>query len=117
MKPYLVNLLNAIVLVVLGSWAYFASDTPSVTALIPVFAGIILIAVTPGLKRGNRIMAHVAVVLTFMILLGLTKPLTGAIQRSDDTGVVRVLIMIFTSLIALISFIRSFIKARRSSRK
>ena len=117
MKSYLINLFNAIVLVVLGSWAYFASETPSVTALIPVFAGIILIAITPGFKKGKRIMAHVAVALTFVILLGLTKPLIGALERSDGIAIVRVSIMIITSVIAMIFFIRSFIKARRSSRK
>jgi len=114
MKPYIINFLNAIVLVSLGSWAYFASDHPSVTALIPVFAGIILIGITPGFKKGNRILAHIAVVLTFLILFGLIKPLTGAIGRSDALGVVRVAIMIITSLIAMIFFVKSFIDARRN---
>lgn len=115
MKPYLINFLNAIVLVSLGSWAYFTSDHPSVTALIPVFTGIILIALTPGFKNGNRILAHIAVILTFLILLGLIKPLTGAIGRSDALGIVRVAIMIVTSLIAMIFFVKSFIDARKTT--
>lgn len=115
MKPYFINFLNAIVLISLGSWAYFTSDHPSVTALIPVFAGIILVATTPGFKKGNRILAHIAVGLTFVILLGLIKPLTGAIGRSDDLGIIRVLVMIITSLIAMIFFVKSFIDARRNS--
>jgi len=115
MKPYIINFLNAVVLIVLGSWAYFTSDTPSVTALIPVFAGIILVAITPGFKNGNRILAHIAVGLTFVILIGLIKPLTGAIGRSDGLGIARVLIMIITSLIAMIFFVKSFVDARRSS--
>lgn len=115
MKPYFINFLNAIVLISLGSWAYFTSDHPSVTALIPVFAGIILVAITPGFKKGNRILAHIAVGLTFVILLGLIKPLTGAIGRSDDLGIIRVLVMIITSLIAMIFFVKSFIDARRNS--
>jgi len=114
MKPYIISFLNAIVLVSLGSWAYFSSDNPSFTALIPVFAGIILIAITPGFKNGNRVLAHIAVVLTFLILIGFIKPLTGAIGRSDDMGITRVSIMIFTSIIAMILFVKSFIDARRN---
>jgi len=113
MKPYIINFLNAIVLISLGSWAYFSSDHPSVTALIPVFAGIILIGITPGFKKGNRVPAHIAVVLTLLILLGFIKPLTGAIGRSDALGIARVSIMIITSFTAMIFFIRSFIDARR----
>jgi len=117
MKPYLINLFNAIVLIILGSWAYLTSDTPSVTSLIPAMVGIILIAITPGFKNGNRVLAHIAVGLTFVILLGLVKPLTGAISRSDSLGIARVIIMIISSLIALTFFIKSFIEARRSSRE
>ena len=115
MKPYLINLINAFVLITLGSWAYCSSDTPSVTALIPVIAGVILLLITPGFKKGNRILAHLAVVLTFLILIGLIKPLTGAIGRSDNLGIARVSVMILTSLLAMVVFLRSFIDARRVS--
>jgi len=114
MKPYLINFLNALVLIILGGWAYLTSETPSVTALIPVFAGFILVAITPGFKKGNRILAHIAVIITFIILIGLVKPLIGTIDRSDNIGITRVIIMITTSIIALIIFVMSFIKARRS---
>ncbi len=115
MKPYLMNLINALALITLGSWAYFSSDTPSVTALIPVIAGAVLLFITPGFKQGNRILAHLAVVLTFLIIIGLIKPLTGAIGRCDNLGIVRVSVMILTSLLAMILFLRSFINARRTS--
>lgn len=116
MKPYLINLLNASILVILGSWAYFSSDNPSFTALIPVFTGFILLIITPGFKKGNRILAHVAVALTLLILIGLIKPLSGAIGRSDDLGIARVLIMMLSSLIAMFVFIKSFISARKDSK-
>jgi len=115
MKPYFINFLNAIVYIILGSWGFLSSDNPSVTSLIPVFAGFILVAITPGFKKGNRVLAHVAVGLTFLILLGLIKPLTGAIGRSDDYGIARVIAMMISSLVALIAFVKSFIDARRSS--
>ncbi len=115
MKPYLINLLNALTLVILGSWAYIASSTPSITALIPVFAGIILIAITPWFKKGNRVIAHIAVVLTFLILIGLIKPLIGVIHRSESLGLSRVLLMMTTSLLAMVIFVKSFIDARKRS--
>lgn len=117
MKPYLINFLNALVLIILGCWAYFTSETPSVTALIPVIAGAILLAITPGFKNGNRVFAHVAVVLTFLMLLGLVKPLTGSIGRADNLGIARVVVMMISSLAAIIVFIKSFIDARRVSKK
>lgn len=117
MKPYLISFLNGIVLVSLGSWAYFTSDNPSFTALIPVFAGHILFFITPGFRKGNRVLAHIAVVVTFLILLGLLKPLTGALGRSDYLGVGRVSVMIISSLIAMIFFIKSFIDARRRDKQ
>ena len=113
MKPYLINLLNALTLVILGSWAYIASSTPSATALIPVFAGIILIVLTPWFKKGNKVIAHIAVVLTLLILIGLIKPLMGVINRDDIFGIARVLLMMTTSLIAMVIFVKSFIDARK----
>ena len=117
MRPYFINLINAFVLITLGSWAYISSDTPSVTAMIPVIAGVILLLITPGFKKGNRILSHLAVAFTFLILAGLIKPLTGAIGRCDSLGIARVSVMIISSLLALIVFIRSFINARRGSEK
>jgi len=117
MKPYLINFLNAIILISLGSWAYFTSVHPSITALIPVFTGIILIAITPGFKKGNSVAAHIAVGLTLLILIGLIKPLTGAINRSDDLGIARVSVMIISSLFTMIFFVISFIDARKTSGK
>jgi len=117
MKPYLMNLINSLALIAIGSWAYFSSETPSVTALIPVIAGVILLLVTPGFKRGSRVLAHLAVVLTFLILIGLIKPLTGAIGRSDSLGIARVSVMIITSILAIVVFIKSFMHARRVSEK
>lgn len=112
MKPYTVNFINSVLLILLGGWAYLSSETPSVTALIPVFTGILLLAFTPAFKKGNRFIAHLCVVLTLLVLIGLFKPLTGAIGRDDTTAIIRVIIMMAGSLGALIVFIRSFIAAR-----
>lgn len=114
MKSHLASLINAIVLIVLGSWAYLASDDPSLTALIPVFAGIILLLLFKGVRAGNRVAGHIAVVITLLILAGLVKPLMGALDRADDMAIARVGIMMLTSLYSLFIFVIEFVRIRRS---
>ena len=114
MKPYFASLLNAIILITLGLWAYSSAETPSVTALIPVFAGVILVFLNPGLKKENKTIAHIAVILTLLIFIGLIKPLTGALERVDYIAIFRVIFMMLFTLLALASFIKSFIDARKN---
>ncbi|MCH2194537.1 hypothetical protein [Kordia sp.] len=113
MKAHVASLLNAIVLIGLGSWGYFGSDNPSMTALIPVIIGAILIVLNGGVKKENKIIAHIAVVLTLAILIGLIKPFMGRMDAADYVGVARVSIMILFTMIAMIAFVRSFIDARK----
>ena len=114
MKAHTTSLVNAIALISMGSWGYIDSDSKGITALIPVIIGVILLLVNSGVKKENKIIAHIAVLLTFIVLLGLIMPLKGSIERDNSMGIVRVLIMLITSALALISFIRSFIQARKA---
>tara|TARA_B100000780_G_scaffold102684_1_gene71831 strand:+ start:1276 stop:1632 length:357 start_codon:yes stop_codon:yes gene_type:complete len=113
MKAYISSLINAISLLVMSSWGYLSSDTPSVTALIPAGIGVILILCNYGVKKENKIIAHVAVLLTLIILFGLIKPLIGAFERVDINAILRVVIMIITTIFALVVFVKSFIEARK----
>ena len=114
MKASLSSLLNAIILISMGLWGYFESESKPITALIPVIIGTILLLVNKGVKNENKALAHVAVLLTFLILFGLVKPLLGAFERENAYAVIRVLLMIISSLWAMISFIKSFISARKN---
>ena len=107
------NLLNSIILIVEGGWGYFDGDGKSMTALIPVMFGVVLLLCNNGIKNQNKLIAHLAVLATFICLLGLFMPLNGAIERGNDLAVGRVSAMIVSSVIALIFFIKSFIEARR----
>ena len=107
------NLLNSIILIVVGGWGYFDGDGKSMTALIPVMFGVVLLLCNNGIKNQNKVIAHLAVLATFICLIGLFMPLTGAIERGNDLAVGRVSAMIASSVIALIFFIKSFIEARR----
>lgn len=114
MKPHISSLINAIVLILLGVWSYFSSEARPVTALIPVFVGIILLGLNPGIKKENKVIAHIAIVLTLLVLIGLFKPLIGAVGRDSTIGVVRVVLMMLFTVYALITFIQSFIAARKN---
>lgn len=116
MKPHIASLINAILLITLPLWSYFTSKEPSITALIPTFVGVVLLLCNPGIKSENKIIAHVAVLLTLLILFGLIKPLMGAIGREDPNplAIGRVVVMIISTIVALVTFIQSFIQARKN---
>ena len=113
MKAHTASLMNALILIGFGLWAYLGSDAPSKTALIPVVFGVVLLALYPGVKKENKIVAHIAVLLTLLILGGLVKPLLGALDR-NGLAVVRVLVMMIATVVALVFFIKSFIDVRRA---
>ncbi|WP_299525327.1 hypothetical protein [Winogradskyella sp.] len=117
MKAHTASLINAILLIALSAWGYFSSETPSITALIPTFVGVVLLILNPGIKKENKVVAHIAVLLTLIILFGLVKPLTGALEREDNLAVVRVVIMILSTLLAIVYFVKSFIDARKAREK
>ncbi len=114
MTPALANLINAIVLIAMSLWGYLGSETPSPTALIPAGFGIIFLALTPGLRKNNKVIAHIVVLLTLLLIIALFRPFTSALDRGDTMAAVRVGIMFLTSFLAMITFIRSFIQARRN---
>ncbi|DAC35809.1 MAG TPA: hypothetical protein HA286_04740 [Candidatus Poseidoniaceae archaeon] len=114
MKAHIVSLIHAVALIGLGGYGYLSSDTPSVTALIPVVFGVLLLAMNKGVKKENKVIAHIAVLLTLLIIIGLIKPLTGAMGRGDSAAVARVATMLVLGVLAMVSFVRSFIAARKA---
>jgi uncharacterized RDD family membrane protein YckC len=113
MKAHNASLVNAILLIVLSLWGYLSSDSPSFTALIPAIAGVLLLFCYPGVKKENKIIAHIAVVITLLIAIGLVRPLTGAFGRNDAGAIFRVSLMLISSVVAMVYFVKSFIRARK----
>ena len=111
MKPHKISFVNAITLISFGLWGYIDVDY-SPTALIPVIFGVIILILNPGLKRENKVIAHIVVLLTFLILGGLVKPLMSTLESGNTMGTTRVTLMMLSTLMALIVFIKSFIANR-----
>ena len=114
MKPFQINLAIAVILIALGLWSYLASTSPSPTALIPVGFGVVFALLTPGMRKENKVAAHVVVLLTLVLAFALVVPLRGALNRDDFVAALRVGIMLLGCVVALVVYIRSFIEARRS---
>ena len=54
-------------LIAIGLWGYLEVTSP--TALIPVGFGAALILCSSGVRKENKVVAHIAVLLTLLILI------------------------------------------------
>ena len=106
------NIINSICLIVIGLWGYFEVSAP--TALIPVGFGVALILCSPGVKKQNKVIAHIAVLLTFIILIALVGMRLPKSIDQGGLGLLRVFLMIGTSTFSMIYFIRSFISNKKA---
>tara|TARA_B100001778_G_C18246604_1_gene475819 strand:- start:190 stop:534 length:345 start_codon:yes stop_codon:yes gene_type:complete len=113
MKSYQANLFNSLVLILVGLWGFVDVDY-SPTALIPVFFGVILLFCNNGVKNENKVIAHIAVLFTLLIFVALVVMRLPKSLESGGVGLYRVVAMILTSAIAMLSFIKSFIAARKN---
>lgn len=106
------SLINALILLVMGLWGYLESLSP--TAMIPTCIGIGILLCNKGIKNQNKVIAHIAVLLTLLSFANIM-PLNSALN--DDplrlNAILRVSAMLLTSTIAMIYFIKSFIDARK----
>ena len=114
MKAHTTSLISSVLLIAMSAWGYLSSATPSITALIPLFFGVALIFCYPGIKNENKIIAHVAVLLTLIVLVALFMPLKGAFGRDDSMAIIRISIMLIGAAMSLTGFVRSFIAARKN---
>ena len=112
MKPHVANLLNAVVLIAIGLWGYF--ETSSNTAFIPVGFGVALLACHGGVKSENKVIAHIAVVLTLLILLAMLGMRLPKALDSGGIALVRAIVPIITGVLAMVAFIGSFRAARKA---
>mgnify|MGYP001252966322 FL=1 len=118
MQTYQANLLNSLTLILFGIWGYIDRDY-SVTALIPVFFGILLLLCNQGIKKENKIISHIAVAATLLIVVALfitrMEPTILEYKKEVYNPSIRLFAMLLTGTLAMIAFIKSFIQARKKS--
>ena len=66
-RPDIANNTHAAVLIGAGLTSYFLNENRPKTALIPPVAGGALLALSPGIKSGDRNVAHAAVGITSLL--------------------------------------------------
>ena len=120
-KIYRINIVYSLVLISTGIFGflsrYINQGDWQFTSLIPVAFGLVMIALTGGIKRHNRSISHLAVALTFILTVMVAVMLF--INLADGTGMNRkilvFLIILAGSLMTLGYSVASFISARRKN--
>lgn len=116
MKAATANLLNAVVLIAAGIYGYFgvtaADGTHSLTALIPAAFGLLFLVLHRGVASANKVIAHVVVVLTLLLLVMCIMRFVKVEDWNSKKYIF--LACIISNAIALIAFIGSFIAARKN---
>ena len=115
LKPKKAALLNSLVLMLLGIISYYYNST-SFTALIPTFLGLVIFSCYAFYEKNNKVFAHIGVTFMLLALLGLFKPIMGAMARSDFYATLRIGVMQLVSFYCMICFIVSFIEARKNNK-
>jgi uncharacterized membrane protein (UPF0136 family) len=110
MNAHNASLINAILLITMGGWGYFESGSP--TSLIPVVIGVLLVLLNKGIKTENKVVAHIAVLVT-LLGFALVMPLMRAMEDGRTEAILRILIMLSSTVYAMIFFVKSFIDARK----
>ena len=115
MTPAKASLINAISLIIVGLWGYLSVVSP--TALIPVGFGVVILLCSiiwilkPSL---TKIVAHIAILFTLIILAALVGMRLPKSLEMGGLGIVRVLTMISTSLLAIGYFVKNFLDNRKN---
>jgi len=116
MKAATANLLNAVVLIAAGLYGYFgvaaADGTHSYTALIPAAFGLLFLVLHKGVASANKVIAHVVVVLTLILLVICIMRFV----KVEEWGAKKYIFLacIISNAVALVAFIGSFVAARRN---
>ena len=115
------NLINALTLIIVGTWGFVDVNLPlldtgvSWTALIPVFFGLIFLICHKGIENGSKLITHIAVVMTVLITIALIGKRLPISIENGGIGLFRVALMSIISILSLLAFIRIFIENRRES--
>ena len=107
------NAINSVSLMGMGLWGYFSTGAP--TAIIPVAFGAILLPMVPRIAKHNKVIAHLAVMITLIaLILIMSVPFRSALISGAPMKILRSSVMVISGILAMVMFIKSFIDARKA---
>lgn len=110
--PYIINTINAAVLLVAGLIVYFTNPAKPPTALIAPLFGLLLLACTYHLRRHNRFVFHTVTALT--LLAGLLVAWRIDPEAFSWSGRSMLLVLMGLScLVATAFYVGTFVRERR----
>ncbi|GHA60571.1 hypothetical protein [Pontibacter akesuensis] len=111
--PYIVNTINASVLIIAGLIGYFSNAAKPPTALIAPFIGLLLLSCTYHLRKHNRFVMHTVTSLTLLtgfLVVWRIDPALFAWNRHN----ILLLLMALSCFVAVALYVASFLKERRT---
>ncbi|MEJ8755472.1 hypothetical protein WG947_00570 [Pontibacter sp. H259] len=112
LHSYVINSLNALILIVAGLIVYFIHPDKPTEALVAPVLGIMLLACTYHLRKHNRFVTHTVTALTLLAAIVALVRLNAS-GHSLNVVYVLLLVMAISCVIAVGVFIGSFIRERR----
>jgi peptidoglycan/LPS O-acetylase OafA/YrhL len=110
--PYIINSINAVILIVAGLIVYFLMPGRPTLVLVAPALGILLLACTYHLRKHNRFVMHTVTALT--LLAGIVVIMRLNTQEKHLTiEYILLLLMGLSCLISATLFVGSFIRQRR----
>lgn len=106
MKTHHVNLLNGIVLIVIGLWAYATTTDETATALIPVAFGSLFVITVPPFRSGNPLTANILTLLSGLLIIALLLSLWRSIREDAGIPVFHLTVMLLSSSVAFFYLLR-----------
>ena len=110
--PYVINSLNALVLIIAGLTGYFASPDKPVTALAAPAFGLLLLACTYHLRKHNQFVFHTVTALTLLVGFVVVARIDTANFEWDRRHILY-LVMGASCFIAAAFYVGTFIQERR----
>lgn len=111
------NLINVVTMMVVSTWGYINTLTPSIMDLLPLLVAVVLLSLNNGIKFGLKGQVNAAAVITGLVFLALAKAAYSAYEDVDNADAVRYGLMALTSLFSLIFFIFGFFQKKTKSLK
>ena len=111
------NLINVVTMMVVSTWGYINTLTPSIIDLLPLLVAVVLLSLNNGIKFGLKGQVNAAAVITVWVFLKLAEAAYSAYENVDNEEAIRYGLMALTSLFSMIFFIIGFFQKKTKSLK